>query len=242
MIVLAHISDTHLDGGARNASRAAQVMDYLNKLPGDIDAIVHTGDITDNGLPAEHEQAADILVSRFPLFTCPGNHDGYTPYHWPDNHVHEIGRVVLALCDSVILGRADGQLGDATLGWLSSVLDASRDRQVLVGFHHPPAELGHDLIDGIRQTGAYRLEALLAGHPNVAAVLCGHAHTPAATTFAGRPLLVAPGIASTLCLPWELDDEPTWKNTLDFGQPPAVAFHILGDDGRLTTHYRVVTE
>ncbi|WP_268768170.1 hypothetical protein [Streptomyces yangpuensis] len=24
------------------------------------------------------------------------------------------------------------------------------------------------------------------------------------------------------------------------GEPPAVAFHVLGDDGRLTTHYRVV--
>jgi hypothetical protein len=65
-------------------------------------------------------------------------------------------------------------------------------------------------------------------------VLCGHAHTPAATTFAGRPLLVAPGVISTMRLPWESGPDP------DLLAPPAVAFHVLGDDRRLTTHYRFV--
>jgi hypothetical protein len=34
VIVLAHLSDTHLDGGERNAEPAARVMAYLNDLPG----------------------------------------------------------------------------------------------------------------------------------------------------------------------------------------------------------------
>lgn len=51
---------------------------------------------------------------------------------------------------------------------------------------------------------------------------------------AGRPLLVAPGVVSTLRLPWEGGDP------LDFDLPPAIAFHVLGRDRRLTTHYRVV--
>ncbi|MET0492684.1 MAG: hypothetical protein ABW000_06080 [Actinoplanes sp.] len=40
---------------------------------------------------------------------------------------------------------------------------------------------------------SWRLAALIAAHPQVAAVLTGHAHTAAASTFAERPLLVAPG-------------------------------------------------
>jgi 3',5'-cyclic-AMP phosphodiesterase len=243
VIVLAHLSDTHLDGGRRGAARTAQVMHYLNALPGELDAIVVTGDITDNGLPAEHAQAAELLVSpRFPIITCPGNHDGYTPYDWPANRTLDLGAAAVVACDSVILGRADGHLADATLAWLQSTLDGLRGRPVFVAFHHPPVQLHHPLIDGIRMSGADRLEAVLDKHPNVVAVLCGHAHTAAATTFAGRPLLVAPGVKSTLLLPWEIDGEPHWRTTLDLGPPPALAFHVLDDTGRLTTHYRLVTE
>jgi hypothetical protein len=48
--------------------------------------------------------------------------------------------------------------------------------------------------------------------------------------FAGVPMLAAPGVESTMILPWEPEDRPA--------PPPAVAFHLLEDD-RLTTHYRV---
>jgi hypothetical protein len=65
--------------------------------------------------------------------------------------------------------------------------------------------------------------------------VCGHAHTPAASTFAGRPLLVAPGVVSTLRLPWEHGE------VLDHSLPPAIAFHVLDDEWRLTTHYRLVS-
>jgi Icc protein len=78
------------------------------------------------------------------------------------------------------------------------------------------------------------LAELIAAHPSIVAVLCGHAHTAAATTFAGRPLLVAPGVASTLRLPWEHGD------VSDHQLPPAIAFRILDDDRRLTTHHRMV--
>jgi hypothetical protein len=67
-----------------------------------------------------------------------------------------------------------------------------------------------------------------------AAVLTGHAHTAAASTFAARPLIVAPAITWTLRMPWE-GDQPA-----DRDQPPGLAFHIVSDDRRLPTHYRDV--
>jgi hypothetical protein len=79
-----------------------------------------------------------------------------------------------------------------------------------------------------------QLADLLGAHPQVAAVLTGHAHTAAASTFAARPLIVGPAITWTLRLPWESD------HAADRDQPPGLAFHILDDDRRLTTHYRVV--
>lgn len=78
------------------------------------------------------------------------------------------------------------------------------------------------------------LAALIDAHPRVAAVITGHAHTAAASTFAGRPLIVGPAVTWTLRLPWE-GDRPA-----DRDQPPGLAFHVLTGDHRLTTHYRAV--
>lgn len=246
MVVIAHISDTHLDGGERRHARAKRVMNYLDALPAPVDAIVHTGDITDHGRAAEIEQAAKTLTSvRTPVLTCPGNHDGYTPYAGPLNRAAEVGEVVLLLADSVIQGRDDGALSEETLDWLGIELASVQGRRpVLIAFHHPPVVLHHELIDAINlaEQSQRKLATLLDEHPNVMAVLCGHAHTAAATTFAGRPLLVAPGVASTLLLPWEVPGELSFKNSLDSLQPPAVAFHVVEGHGRVTTHYRFLSD
>jgi Icc protein len=110
---------------------------------------------------------------------------------------------------------------------------------VLICLHHPPVPLHIPLVDAIRLGESEQLAAVIEEHPRVVAVLCGHAHVAAASTFAGRPLLVAPGVVSTTRLPWAASEEFTWANVADLHDAPAVAFHVLDDEGRLTTHYRV---
>ncbi|WP_214326345.1 metallophosphoesterase [Nonomuraea sediminis] len=243
MIVIAHLSDTHLDLTDRATERTKAVMDYLDGLPYDLDLVLVTGDIADHGLPAEYEQARGLLASRHPTLICPGNHDeraafrehllGQPPAAGPINQVHRAPGFTLALCDSSIPGKDQGELDDETIAWLDDVLDDPAP--VLVGFHHPPATLCSPYVDGIRQYGEQRLADLAARHPNLVAFLAGHAHTPAATTFAGKPLLVAPGVVSTTTLPWEGTDA-----LIHLDLPPALAFHVLDDDNRITTHYRPV--
>jgi Icc protein len=248
-LVLAHVSDFHLDGGDRAAERAGRVMAFVNDLAGPIDAVLVTGDIADHGLPREYEQARKILSSPLAVFTCPGNHDVRAAYREvllgehanaeaadaPVNRLHAVPGAAFALCDSSIPGRADGYLADETLAWLETALaGTAAGTPVFVGFHHPPVQLYSPFIDRVRQQGERRLAEVIAGHPEVVAVICGHAHTGAASTFAGRPLLVAPGVVSTLRFPWE------GRDGFDLDLPPAIAFHVLDQHGRLTTHYRVV--
>ncbi|WP_328738751.1 metallophosphoesterase [Streptomyces erythrochromogenes] len=252
MIVIAHLSDLHLDGGRRAADRTRAVMEYLDGLPHDLDAVLVSGDIADHGEDAEYAEAAKLLRSRHPLVVCPGNHDERAAFSrgllgeetgsvLPVDQVLRGDGFVLAVCDSSVPGAHHGFLEESTLAWLDGVLaDTPRDTPVLVAFHHPPAELHTPYVDEIRQFGEERLAALVDRHPHLTAFLCGHAHTAAATTFAGRPLLVAPGVVSTLRLPWEGRTGSSEHVHLD--EPPAVAFHVLGDDGRLTTHYRVVVD
>lgn len=248
-IVIAHVSDVHLDGGERNAQRAQRVFAYLNNLRRPITAVLVTGDITDHGTTEEYEQARAELVSRYPVLMCPGNHDDRVAYRRtllgesgpdhkldaPINETHRIGDVTFAMCDSSIPGENSGYLSDDTLEWLDGVLrETPAGTRAFVCFHHPPVELHSPFVDRIRQHGERRLATMIERHRHVVALLCGHAHTAGVTTFAGRPLLVAPGVVSTLRLPWERED------VLDYSLPPVIAFHILGTDGRLTTHYRVV--
>ncbi|WP_431677560.1 phosphodiesterase [Kitasatospora sp. KL5] len=256
MPVLAHLSDIHLgqvrpgpdgpDGGERAEARARQVMAYLEGLPGPIDAVLVTGDIADHGAPEEYAAAARILASdRWEVLTCPGNHDvreayrsgllGEDPAPGPVNRLHELPGLTVLMCDSSIPGRDEGRLDEETLAWLDTTLShARRDVPAVVAFHHPPVELHAPLVDAIRLQDTPRLAAVLRCHPQVAAVLCGHAHTPAATRFAGLPLAVAPGVVSTVTLPFEGGEG------IVFDHPPMVAFHILDDRRRLTTHHRIV--
>jgi Icc protein len=238
-MLLVQVSDLHLDGSRERHERAERVMAYVNGLTG-VDAVLVSGDIADHGEPAEYAEACELLVSPHRVLTCPGNHDkrepyesvllGRTPSGGAVNQAHEVAGVLVAMCDSSRPGRADGLLDEATLAWLDEVLT---DRRALVCFHHPPAPMHQPMIDEILLTDPDGLAGVLRRHPGVVAVLAGHAHTAAATTFAGRPCHVAPGVVSTLRLPAE------HAGDLDYALPPAVALHILDGD-RLTSHYRVV--
>lgn len=243
MVVLAHVSDLHLDGGQRAAARAERVIAFLDELLQPVDAVLLTGDLADHGTETEYEEVRALLSNRQRFLLCPGNHDVRGPYRkvllgepptdGPINQMHELPGLRVAMCDSSLPGRADGHLTDETLQWLADVLSAASTTPTLLAFHHPPLVLHRRFIDATRlpwettvdQHAAERLAALLTEHPQVVAVVCGHAHTPAASVFAGLPLLVAPGVAST--------------PRLDEQMPPALAFHVLDDDGRLTTHYRL---
>lgn len=218
-------------------------MAYLRDLP--LDAIVITGDIADHGTVQEYELAKDELTADIPVLILPGNHDNRGAFRkvllgadgdQPVNETRTIGRTTFALCDSTIPRKNPGLLAGETLAWLDGVL-ADGDGPAVVCLHHPPVTLHSELVDELRLTEPEKFAALIAKHPRVAAVLCGHAHTAAATTFAGRPLLVAPGIASKLRLSWAETEKLTWGNILDRDSPPVVAFHVLDDDNRLTTHY-----
>jgi 3',5'-cyclic-AMP phosphodiesterase len=246
-VTLAHLSDLHIgqerdgDGGASTLRRARQVIDYLNAMPGEVDGVLVTGDLADHATEDEYRVVRELLgMLRFPVLTCPGNHDERVAYQTtllaepdsggePVNHVHQLAGFTVAMCDSTIPGRDDGLLDDTTLTWLDKVLTDTED-PALVCFHHPPVVLHHPYVDGIRMREEERLAEVL--NDKVVAVLCGHAHTAATTTFAGRPLVVAPGVVSTSVLPFESTE------VIDFGLPPAVAFHVFDNDLGLVTHFR----
>ncbi|MEU8204229.1 phosphodiesterase [Streptosporangium sp. NPDC049046] len=246
MLILAHVSDVHIDGSPRSIDRTRSVMRHLENLPGPLDAVVVTGDIADNGLIEEYEIARELLTTRHPTIVCPGNHDARPAFrkallgldeggNGPVNQVLRLNGLTVALCDSSVPGRPEGFLEDETITWLNGVLAEAPDTPALVGMHHPPVSLGIPYVDGIRLRNPERLEAVVRRHPQVVSVITGHAHTAASTVFAGLPLSVAPGVVSTLRLSQELDI----PIPVDYDLPPQIAIHVF-DGGRLVTHVRPV--
>ncbi|MFI5905937.1 phosphodiesterase [Dactylosporangium sp. NPDC051541] len=234
-MLIAHVSDTHIDNGPRSVERTERVVDYLLGLPRPVDVVLLTGDLADNGRADEYERFRELFGRlAVPLLHLPGNHDRREHFVaaglGPLNRAETVGEAQFALLDSSIPGQSEGFIEDSALAWLDSALDG--DRPSFVCFHHPPVALGHFHADKVRQFGEERLEAVIRRHPNVVAVLCGHFHTPTVTTFAGVPLVIAPGVASTLILPWEDPD-----GDLDYDAPPGIALHNLVD-GRLITTFR----
>ncbi|WP_405662416.1 metallophosphoesterase [Streptomyces sp. RK9] len=249
MLVLAQISDLHLDGTARATERAERVLDHLRALPGPLDALLVTGDIADHGEESEYKEAARLLFTDapWPVLTCPGNHDVRGPYRTallgegapsdaPVNRAHRVGGTEILMVDSSLPGSDEGQLDEETYAWLEDRLSGLDDgTPVLLSFHHHPVRMHHPRLDTWRLRAPEPLAALVERHPEIVGLIIGHAHTPAATTFAGRPLIVGPGVVSTLRLPWE------GEGLVDLDAPVGLAFHVLDDERRLTTHFRTLT-
>ncbi|MFI9506144.1 metallophosphoesterase [Nocardia sp. NPDC052566] len=250
MILVAQVSDTHFDLGARNAERAERAMAFLAGLRHKPDAILVTGDITDSGRPEQYAQAraAFAAANDIPVYAIPGNHDDRAAFRTtllgepastaPINRSFRIGELTVALLDSSIPGEPSGLLADDTYEWLHGVLaGAPADGPVLLAMHHPPAHLFSPVVDEIALAEPDRLATLVAGDDRIVAVLTGHAHSSAATTFGGRPLRVAPSTASVLGGIWELDLP---DHVMDYAPDPAVSLHAIDENRGVTTHFRTV--
>jgi len=244
MFVIAHVSDTHFGNEVQDpAVRTARVMDHLLAMDPPPDVLVVSGDVADHGLPEEYAEARAWLDRWVgPLAVCPGNHDVRAAFvaglGIGTRTVVETGGSRFVMLDSLIdadeTGRVDlGRLGEEQLAWLAARL-AEDGRPSYVCLHHPPATIGLELMDPIRLLDGDALAAVVADHPQVVAVLVGHAHTMAATTFAGRPLLVGGGVVSTVTADAEAPP------TLWYDAPPSFALHLVGDDGRVTSHWRAL--
>jgi Icc protein len=246
--VVAHLSDLHFGGPPDARARADRVLDHVLALDPAPDLLLVTGDVADHGTAEEYAEARAVL-SRWsgPVLVGTGNHDVRDAFargllgreaDGPLDQALDLAGVRVLMLDSLVTAppgeRVDpGELTDGSLTWLDAQL-GDDDRPTLVCLHHPPVEIGVALMDPIRLRRPERLEAVLRAHPHVLATLVGHAHTQCATTFAGRPLLIGGGVASTV----SLDAEPlprVWE-----AGAPTIAVHLVHDDGRVTTHWRAL--
>ena len=255
-MLLAQITDTHVTAERRGSSGTfdpaaclAASVKHLNALEPRPDAVIITGDLTEEGTPDEYAAFRDVLNAlTLPWYAIPGNHDERTSFLTAfsdqaylagcDDFVHysiEDYTLRLVALDTTVPGKPHGWLCEARLGWLDETLSREPSRPTLLFQHHPPFETGIDYMDAMNlRNGAEQLE-LLAKHPQVKHVACGHVHRPCETAIGGVGLSIAPNAAHAISLALG------HKQALNYAmEPPAVRLFWASKDGAVTSHLSFV--
>lgn len=184
-----HVSDTHFGYRPWSYAEGDHMLDDLEQgLISQVSLMVHTGDITDNGAPVEDSYARAWLpaaAGAAPSLWCMGNHDvrvrqpvpsrtaWEAAYNRPANtYIDAQGvRFISFAADS------DGPDGwrpsPATWSWLADTI-ASAPGPVVLADHYPPWELQQWPENTIQPSATFT--AIVADHPQVIGMLCGHMH------------------------------------------------------------------
>ncbi|MFF5258880.1 metallophosphoesterase [Actinomadura viridis] len=258
MAIIAQLSDTHIaaglggtvadDSGPVRALRAAVA--GLLSLPARPDAVVITGDLTENGLPAEYARLHALLSPLpMPVYPMPGNHDlrdnlraafgdhpvvgasGVRPQA-PLQYAVDVAGVRLVCCDTTVDGAPYGAMDADRLAWLDAALAAAPDTPTVVATHHPPYPLGIRFIDDMRFLDPAGFEEIIGRHPQVVRVISGHVHRGSVGSLAGRVSTTCPSTYRQLFL-----DLTRPGRAAVTGEPAGFAVHLVTAGGNATTHF-----
>lgn len=210
--VLLHISDTHLIGEDRPLYGAVDADDKLRELLEQLthsglrpDAVVFTGDLTDEGEPEAYHKLRD-LVGPFAaelgakLVWVMGNHDNRAelrrslldamPSMEPVDQVHMIDGLRIIVLDTSVPGHHHGEIRTSQLVWLAEELATPAPDGTILALHHPPIPSVLDVAVTVELRDQASLGRVVKGS-DIRAILAGHLHYSTNATFAGIPVSVA---------------------------------------------------
>lgn len=244
--LLAQISDPHVradDAGAAAAQlrRAmAQAGDY------GADLILLTGDLVNDERADEYAALAEAIVDPpAPLFLMPGNHDdrerlrasfphhAYLPRSGPLSFVLDQFAVRIVALDQIVPGETYGELTETGARWLDWALHQVPRKPTIVALHHPPFATHDLLFDQIGLHDAPLLREVVARHPQVERIICGHHHRVVIGQLAHAPVIVAPSTSWAYGLAMR-QGQPIAPHT---GEQPGWMLHAWTREGGFASHF-----
>jgi Icc protein len=200
-MIIVQLSDIHV-GSQFKEETFEQVIEEVNDLRPD--AVIVTGDLTNEGLSKEYERCRALLarLDTRKIISLPGNHDyrntGYLLFkkHFPFETVNDLGGdVVIVTIGTARPDRDEGEVGYRQNLWLERTMKKYENKVKILAMHHH--------LIGIPDTGSARVEVIDAGDvlrtilaTKVNLVLCGHKHRPWIWNFKGLSIVNA-GTASS---------------------------------------------
>lgn len=227
-MLIAQISDTHIRVPRKNDLNALERISYFRKCVSDInslsvipDAVIHTGDLTDNGLPDEYCLAKSIHRNlNIPFYPTPGNRDGsknmINAYAAELTDIIDSNFMIYAIndypvrlisLDSLASSGPKGDLCKIKLGILDTVLNQVTDKPSLIFMHHPPfdvSKFGAPVVEYNTPTSINNFYEVLKNYKQIVGIFCGHIHRSFTKDIYSFKANVAPPIALDLS-----HEEPT---------------------------------
>ncbi|MGO9604892.1 MAG: phosphodiesterase [Candidatus Binataceae bacterium] len=252
-MIIAQITDLHVVARDRLCYRRvptneqlAQAIAHINDLDPAPDVVIASGDLTDHGRPEEYEVLSEILSKlKAPIFVIPGNHDRrdalsqafadqcYMPQ--PDtafiNYAVEDFPLRLIGLDTTVPDHHHGLMCEDRLRWLDDTLRARPDSPTFIFMHHPPFRTGIQWMDAAGLHGGRKMEEIVARHPQVVRVACGHIHRPIHLAWAGTIASTSPSTCHQVSLTL------TGRGGFDFVmEPRAIQLHAWDPCYGLVSH------
>lgn len=199
---IVHMSDLHITEYGREIwetdtkTHFDKAIEYISKL-NDIDAIIVTGDISDDGSEWSYNYVSKVFEQfAIPVICCPGNHDKkekmnlLTSCHLEE--LVELGDWKILNLDSTLPEMARGGFDAKTMRYIESEL--SRDNKpTIIAFHHPSLEpggwLNRKLLEGRELFNDY-----ISNKASVKLILYGHTHYPIMHNVGSKIFSSAPSI------------------------------------------------
>lgn len=239
-VLLAQLSDLHIGATQEEAdplARLKTVVEAVLALPNPVDAVLVSGDLSDDGSSETYRQARAQL-ERFPcpVHVLPGNHDDRARLREafalpgdgaePINYSADVGGLRLVALDSNVPGRDPGAFPPRTLAWLDEELAKEPERPTMLALHHAPLATGLPGWDAINLAPEEReaLAGVVARHPQLRMIVGGHLHRIAAASLAGCPVLSAPSAYLQALPDFDFEDED-----VEMVGPPGFALHVFSD-------------
>lgn len=250
-MLIAQITDTHIKLPGKfayqrvdTAAMLQQCVDALLRLQPQPDLIVLTGDLVDLGLAEEYAHLKSLLAPlQQRLLVIPGNHDerdalrdafaadGYLPAQGFLHYVvDDAGPLRIIGLDTLLPQQGGGELCAERLAWLAATLEQQAQRPTLILMHHPPFVTGIGHMDDIGLSGREAFAAVVAQHPQIELILCGHLHRTIHSSVGGRPVLTCPSPAHQVALDLRSDAPSCFRM-----EPPGFMLHWWNGE-RLVSH------
>jgi 3',5'-cyclic AMP phosphodiesterase CpdA len=181
-MMIVHISDIHC-GPEFQQNVFEDAVDEINEL--EPDALVVTGDLTENGLLSQYRMAREFIgtIRCRNKVVCSGNHDyrstGYLLFKkfFPSKPVQKVGDCVFTTVSTARPERNDGEVGHRQVVWLEQTLRRYRQATKVVAMHHHLIQVPDTGPDNIPVVDAGdTLRGILEAKADL--VLAGHRHRP----------------------------------------------------------------
>ncbi|AWM81538.1 3',5'-cyclic-AMP phosphodiesterase [Gammaproteobacteria bacterium ESL0073] len=236
------LTDCHLFADAKTtllgiptAESLNSVVAMIQKKHSDIDLVLATGDISQDGSLESYELFQErISQLAAPSLWVEGNHDDFScvknrptfqQYLTKQQNLGEFWRIITLNSQSI--GENCGRVSEDELNTLSQSLKDHPDRFHLICLHHPVFSCSNTWLNEIKLQDSWKLLERLEGHLNANVILCGHIHQEFEAHYRGIYLFATP----STCIQFAPSSEDFKIDTL----APGYRWIKLFNDGTIDT-------